>query len=77
MFQYTFGGAQKSEIRQALQPYNMAPEVADKLAAMATDTAHGGMGTYTKMLELCLYAAQGGRITMETLQEAAMYKPGL
>ena len=77
MFQYTFGGAQKSEIRQALQAYNMAPEVADKLAAMATDTAHGGMGTYTKMLELCLYAAQGGRITMETLQEAAMYKPGL
>ena len=29
MFQYTFGGAQKSEIRQALQQYNMAPEVAD------------------------------------------------
>lgn len=77
MFQYTFGGAQKSEIRQALQPYNMAPEVADKLAAMAADTAHGGMGTYTKMLELCLYATQGERITDATLAEAAMYKPGL
>ena len=44
---------------------------------MAADTTHGGMGTYTKMLELCLYAAQGGRITAATMQEAVMYKPGL
>ena len=77
MFQYSFSGARKDEIRQALRGYNMDESVVERLAAMAADTAHGGMGTYTKMLELCLYAAQGGRITMETLQEAAMYKPGL
>ena len=48
------------------------------MAAMATDTAHGGMGTYTKMLELCLYATQGETdYRCRRLQEAAMYKPGL
>lgn len=77
MFQYTFGGARKDEIRAALQGYDCDPEVVEKLAAMAADTTHGGMGTYTKMLELCLYAAQGGRITAATMQEAVMYKPGL
>lgn len=77
MFQYAFGGARKDEIRAALQDYDCEPEVTEKLASMAADTAHGGMGTYTKMLELCLYAAQGGRITMDTLTEAMMYKPGL
>lgn len=77
MFQYTFGGARKEEIREALRAYNMDPGVIERLAAMASDTAHGGMGTYTKMLELCLYSAQGGRITEETLAEAVMYKPGL
>lgn len=77
MFQYSFGGARRDEIREALKGYNMEPAVAERLAAMAADTAHGGMGTYTKMLELCLYAAQGERITEATLQEAVMYKPGL
>lgn len=55
----------------------MDESVVERLAAMAADTAHGGMGTYTKMLELCLYATQGERITDATLAEAAMYKPGL
>lgn len=77
MFQYTFGGARKDEIREALRVYNMDASVMERLAAMAADTAHGGMGTYTKMLELCLFAAQGGRITEATLEEAVMYKPGL
>lgn len=77
MFQYSFGGARRDEIRDALKAYNMDGAVAERLAAMAADTAHGGMGTYTKMLELCLFAAQGGRITEETLAEAVMYKPGL
>lgn len=77
MFQYTFGGARKDEIREALRVYNMDTGVMERLAAMAADTAHGGMGTYTKMLELCLFSAQGGRITEATLEEAVMYKPGL
>lgn len=77
MFQYSFSGARKDEIRQALQGYNMEESVVERLAAMASDTAHGGMGSYTKMLELCLYATQGGRITDATLAEAVMYKPGL
>ncbi|MDO4838513.1 MAG: ATP-binding protein [Clostridia bacterium] len=77
MFQYAFSGARKDEIRAALQGYDCEAEVVEKLAAMAADTTHGGMGTYTKMLELCLYAAQGGRITAATLAEAVMYKPGL
>lgn len=77
MFQYSFSGARKDEIRQALRGYNMDESVVERLAAMAADTAHGGMGTYTKMLELCLYATQGERITDATLAEAAMYKPGL
>lgn len=77
MFQYTFTGAQKAEIRAALQGYDMDPQVVEKLAALAADTAHGGMGTYTKLLELCLYAAQGARVTLDAFQEAAMYKPGI
>lgn len=77
MFQYTFGGARKDEIREALRVYNMDADVMERLASMAADTAHGGMGTYTKMLELCLFSAQGGRITEATLEEAVMYKPGL
>lgn len=77
MFQYTFGGARKDEIREALRVYNMDTGVMERLASMAADTAHGGMGTYTKMLELCLFSAQGGRITEATLEEAVMYKPGL
>ena len=76
MFQYSFSGAKKDEIRQALQGYNMEQSVMERLAAMASDTAHGGMGSYTKMLLLCLYATQGGRITDATLEEAVMYKPG-
>lgn len=77
MFQYKFSGARKDELRAHLEGYNMDPGVADKLAAIGADTAHGGMGSYAKMLELCLYAAQGGRITEATLAEAMMYKPGL
>lgn len=77
MFQYSFSGARKDEVRQALQEYNMDGAVIERLAAMAADTAHGGMGTYTKMLELCLYATQGQRITEATLAEAVMYKPGI
>lgn len=77
MFQYSFTGARRDEVRQGLAGYNMDASVADRLAAMAADTAHGGMGTYTKMLELCLSTAQGGKITDATLQEAVMYKPGL
>lgn len=77
MFQFSFGGAKKEEIRRALAGVDMDDAVTERLAAMAADTAHGGMGSYTKTLELCLWHAQGGRVTEETLQEAVMYKPGL
>jgi hypothetical protein len=77
MFVLDLRGCTKAEVRRELNAYNIEPEAADVLAAIASDTDHGGMGSYALMMELCLDAAVGGRITMAMLQEARQYKPGL
>ena len=77
MFVLDLRGCTKAEVRRELNAYNIEPEAADALAAIAADTDHGGMGSYALMMELCLDAAAGGRITMGMLQEARQYKPGL
>jgi DNA transposition AAA+ family ATPase len=55
MFQYTFTGARKSEITEALRDYNMDAAVAEHLAAIAADTAHGGRITQDTMAEAVMY----------------------
>lgn len=62
------------EARRVLQDYNVDPEAADALAAIAADVKHGGMGTFVEILDLCLEAAEGGRITKEILASAKRYK---
>ncbi len=77
MFLFDMRGALASEVKEALNGYNIAPDAADALARIAADTAHGGLGSYTMMLELCLDSVRGGEITMQTLADAKRYKPGL
>jgi len=67
-------GIGKSETRSILREYNVTPEAADALAAIAADVKHGGMGTFTEILELCLEAAERGPITAEILASAKRYK---
>lgn len=74
---FEFPQTNPKEVREALNGYNIEPEAAAKLAALAGNANHGGMRTFSRVLELCLYGAAGGRITMEILEEAIRHKPGL
>lgn len=77
MYNVVMRGAKAGEIRRELDAYDIDPDAADALAAIAADTDHGGMGSYTMMMRLCLQFAKGGRITLSLLDEARQYKPGL
>ena len=57
--------------------YNLTPEAAEELARIAADTDRGGMGTWAMIMKLCLKFAEGGPITLELVNEAKQYKPGL
>lgn len=70
-------GAAAKEVRAALNDYAIAPDAADELARIAADTDRGGMGTWAMLMKLCLKFAKGGEVTMELLNEAKQYKPGL
>lgn len=74
---FDFPQTNPKEIREALNGYDIEPEAANRLAALAGNASHGGMRTYSRVLELCLYGAGGGRITMDILDEAIRHKPGL
>jgi DNA transposition AAA+ family ATPase len=67
-------GIGPAEARAILQHYNVVPEAADALAAIAGDVKHGGMGTFVEILDLCLEAAEGGQITEAILASARKYK---
>lgn len=77
MFSYQLEGATQKEMRQAMQAYDVEPEAADELARIAADTNHGGMGTWSMLMKLCLHAAGEGTITAALVREAKQYKPGL
>ena len=77
MYKLQLRGASAKEVRRELTAYNIDDDAADALAAIAADTQNGGMGSYSMMMKLCLAFAGGGRITMELLNEARHYKPGL
>ena len=74
---YEFLRTDPKEVAEELAGYNIEPEAAKRLAGLAGDVNHGGMRTYTRVLELCLYGAQGGRISMDIMEEAIRHKPGL
>ncbi len=77
MFSVKLSGATAKEVREALNAYAIAPDAADELARIAADTDRGGMGTWALLMQLCIKTAKGGEITMELLNEAKQYKPGL
>lgn len=77
MYKLQLRGASAKEVRRELTAYNIDDDAADALAAIAADTQNGGMGSYSMMMKLCLAFAGGGRITMDLLNEARHYKPGL
>ena len=67
-------GIGQAETRAILKDYQVAPEAAEALSAIAADVRHGGMGTFVEILELCLEAAGGGVITADILKSAKKYK---
>lgn len=77
MYKLQLRGTTAKEVRRALSAYNIDDDAADALAAIAADTQNGGMGSYSMMMQLCLAFAGDGRITMQLLNEARQYKPGL
>lgn len=67
-------GIGQAETRGILKEYNVTPEAANALAAIAADVKHGGMGTFVEILDICLEAAEGGQITEAILASARKYK---
>ena len=77
MYNVAMRGAKAAVVRCELDKYDIDPDAADALSRIAADTEHGGMGSYTMMMRLCLSFAAGGRITMALLDSARKFKPGL
>jgi len=77
MYTYDLHGATAAEIRRELTAYDIDDDAAEALSRIAADTSHGGMGSYTMMMEFCLREAAGGTITMDMLRDARQYKIGL
>lgn len=67
-------GISASEARDILKEYNVTPDVAEALAAVASESKRGGMGTFVELLDLCLETAEGGQINTEIFQGAKRYK---
>lgn len=67
-------GIDRGETRSILRQYNVTPDAAEALAAIAADVKHGGMGTFVEILDICLEAAEGGQINEDILASARKYK---
>ncbi len=77
MWSVQLRGASAKEVKEGMSGYNLTPEAAEELARIAADTDRGGMGTWAMIMKLCLKFAEGGPITLELVNEAKQYKPGL
>jgi DNA transposition AAA+ family ATPase len=73
-YEKRLAGIQQHEAYAILREYNITPEAATELVRVAIDTEHGGMGNFVEILELCLEAAQGGRIDTAVVDNAKDYK---
>lgn len=70
-------GATAQEVRAELAGFDIDDDAADALAQIAADTEHGGMGSYTMMMRMCMEFAKGERITKALFDATRKYKPGL
>lgn len=73
-FELRMRGVTPEEARGILAGYDVEPDAARELAAIATDAMHGGMGNFVEIFGLCLEAAKGGRVTREILEASRCYK---
>ena len=67
-------GVRAEEVRDMLREYDLDEAARQGLIKIATDTAHGGMGNFVELLNICLNAAQGGTVTGRMLDAAKRYK---
>ena len=67
-------GVRADEVRDMLKEYDLDEAAREGLIKIATDTAHGGMGNFVELLNICLNAAQGGTVTGRMLDAAKRYK---
>lgn len=73
-FELRMSGIKLDEVRGILKEYDVEPEAARELAAIAMDARHGGMGNFVEIFGLCLDAAKGGRVTRAILEASKCYK---
>lgn len=73
-FEIRMSGIKLEEVRGILQDYDVEPDAARELAAIAMDARHGGMGNFVEIFGLCLDAAKGGRVTRAILEASKCYK---
>lgn len=66
--------SRKEMIEAMEQDYNIAHEAADELAKIATNSKQGGMGTWNKLLKMCLEMTKGEKIELEHVKEAGSFK---
>lgn len=73
-YEIVLKGIREPEARRILSDYNVSKEAALMLAAIAADAAHGGMGTFVEILDLCLEYAEGRQIDAAIVRAAKQYK---
>lgn len=67
-------GVKEEEVRDMLREYDLDERARQGFIKIATDTAHGGMGNFVELLNICLNGAQGGQVTGKMLDAAKRYK---
>lgn len=67
-------GVKAEEVREMLKEYDLDQAAREGLIKIATDTAHGGMGNFVELLNICLNAAGSGAVTGRMLDAAKRYK---
>ena len=67
-------GVKTEEVQDMLREYDLDEAARQGFIKIATDTAHGGMGNFVELLNICLNGAQGGQVTGKMLDAAKRYK---
>lgn len=67
-------GPEAEDVQEMLRGYDIAEGARQGLMKLALDEAHGGLGNFVEILNICLNHTQGGRITEAVFQAARKYK---
>lgn len=65
---------QKEMMDAMLRDYNISKAAAEELAKIACNVNRGGMGTWSKLLKMCLDTAEGMQIELEHVENAGRFK---